>query len=42
MLELFPSGEVFGFDLKKYIDKIDGQQIKKIDIINQDLIADDF
>jgi 2-amino-4-hydroxy-6-hydroxymethyldihydropteridine diphosphokinase len=42
MLELFPSGEVFGFDFKKYIDKIDGQQIKKIDIINQDLIADDF
>lgn len=39
MLELFPDGTVFGIDFKHFIDDIEGQEIKKIDIINPDLIG---
>lgn len=34
MLELFPSGEFFGVDFKKFIDKIDGQYIRIADKLN--------
>lgn len=34
MLELFPSGEFFGIDFKKFIDKIDGQYIRIADKLN--------
>ena len=31
MLELFPAGEFFGIDFKKFIDKIDGQNVRVAD-----------
>ena len=31
MLELFPDGEFFGIDFKKFIDKIDGQNVRVAD-----------
>ena len=31
MLELFPDGEFFGIGLKKFIDKIDGQNVRVAD-----------
>lgn len=31
MLELFPVGEFFGIDFKKFIDKIDGQNVRVAD-----------
>ena len=31
MLELFPDGEFFGVDFKKFIDKIDGQNVRVAD-----------
>lgn len=31
MLELFPDGEFFGIDFKKFIDKIDGQNVRIAD-----------
>jgi 2-amino-4-hydroxy-6-hydroxymethyldihydropteridine diphosphokinase len=42
LLEIFPSGEVFGINFKQYIADIDGQYIKKIDKINHELICDEF
>lgn len=41
MLEMFPSGEIFGINFEQYISKIDGQLIQKIDQINPDLIVED-
>ena len=32
LLELFPHGKAYGMDFAKYIDKIEGQEIKKLDI----------
>lgn len=34
MLELFPNGESFGIDFKKFIDKIDGQNVRIADKLN--------
>lgn len=39
LLEIFPSGEVFGIEFKHFIDDIDGQFIEKIGTVNPDLIA---
>lgn len=39
LLELYPSGEVFGIVFGQYIDKIEGQFINKIEKINQNLIV---
>lgn len=30
LMELYPQGEVFGFEIKKHLDKIQGQDVKKI------------
>lgn len=34
LLEIFPSGEAFGINFERYINKIDGQYIEKIDIVD--------
>lgn len=34
MLELFSDGEFFGIDFKKFIDKIDGQNVRVADKLN--------
>lgn len=40
MLEVFPSGEFFGINFKKYIDDIEGQAVNIVDDINKNLIAE--
>ncbi|MCM1114851.1 MAG: 2-amino-4-hydroxy-6-hydroxymethyldihydropteridine diphosphokinase [Clostridium sp.] len=32
MLELFPSGTAYGIDFKQYIEKLEGQEVIKLDI----------
>ncbi|MFR5876649.1 MAG: 2-amino-4-hydroxy-6-hydroxymethyldihydropteridine diphosphokinase [Eubacterium sp.] len=41
LLEIYPSGEVFGINFKQYLEHIDDQYIVKIDKINRDLISEE-
>jgi 2-amino-4-hydroxy-6-hydroxymethyldihydropteridine diphosphokinase len=41
LLEIYPSGTVFGNEFKSFIKNIDGQYINKVDTINPNLIAEE-
>lgn len=41
MLEICPTGEFFGIEFKSFIDKIDGQEVKRVDKIDNSIWCED-
>lgn len=41
LLELYPSGEFCGINFAQYIEKIEGQDIKKVETLDKSIFVDD-